>query len=155
MAKLGALLREKRSREHLSIRQAAEAAGVSFSTLSRIESGSQPDLATFLRLCRWLEVEPGELFLKGPTRPGGTIQEVTRHLLADPALSTEAAEGILKIVRDLYEVLASKKPAAAMEPLAVHLRAASVMRPGVPERLSSLLADIRKELRTRASGSKL
>jgi hypothetical protein len=72
---------------------------------------------------------------------------VTSHLLADPRLTTEAAEHIVGIIRDLYGTLARE----ASEPpaLAMHLRAASVLRPGVPERLGSLLTDMHAALRKR------
>jgi transcriptional regulator with XRE-family HTH domain len=145
---LGRLLKEHRGRQ--SIRQAAAEAGVSFSTLSRVEAGAQPDLATFLRLCAWLEVPP-ELFLRsGAQRPVSTVDEVASHLFADPRLSPAAAERIADVVRDLYAALAKDRDLAQL-PLAVHLRATSVMRPGVPERLASLLRDMRTALEQRLS----
>ena len=142
LPELGVLLRDRRGR--LSIRQAAEDAGVSFSTLSRVEAGHQPDLATFLRLCAWLGVEPTRFLLPTASRPSTTIDAVTQHLTADPRLGTEAAETIAAVVRDMYAALA--RTGQEPEPLAVHLRAATVMRPGVPERLGSLLRDMRDAL---------
>jgi len=56
---LGRLVRQKRADEQLSLRQAAALARVSFSTLSRVEDGAQPDLSTFTSLCAWLGVNPG------------------------------------------------------------------------------------------------
>src|SRR4051794_9238610 len=82
---LGRLVREHRGRQ--SIRQAAEEAGVSFSTVSRVEAGAQPDLATFLRLCAWLEVPPERFFRSGAQRPADTLDAVASHLFADPRLS--------------------------------------------------------------------
>jgi transcriptional regulator with XRE-family HTH domain len=139
---LGRLVKERRG--HQSIRQAAADVGVSFSTLSRVESGAQPDLATFLRLCAWLGVPPEHFFHPGAQRPTSTLDEVTGHLFADPRLTGEAAERIVRVVRDLYGALAheGKQP----PPLAMHLRAASIMRPGVPERLGRLLEDMRAAL---------
>src|SRR6266542_6854865 len=81
-AELGQLV--KKHRGHQSIRQAAAEAGVSFSTLSRVEAGAQPDLATFLRLCVWLEVPPERFFRSGLQRPASTVDEVTSDLYADP-----------------------------------------------------------------------
>lgn len=134
----------KAHRGHQSIRQAAAAAGVSFSTLGRVEAGAQPDLATFLRLCAWLGVPPERFFRAGAQRPASTVDEVTSHLFADPRLSAEAAERIAAVVRDLYAALAHEVDEPA--PLAMHLRAAPVMRPGVPERLAGLLRDLRGAL---------
>jgi len=142
---LGRLVRERRGA--LSIRQAAADAGVSFSTLARVEAGAQPDLATFTRLCAWLGVPPERFFRPSTQRAENTIDRVTSHLFADPRLTTEAAEHIVGIIRDLYGTLARE----ASEPpaLAMHLRAASVLRPGVPERLGSLLTDMHAALEQR------
>jgi transcriptional regulator with XRE-family HTH domain len=142
---LGSLVREHRGRQ--SIRQAAEEAGVSFSTISRVEAGAQPDLATFLRLCAWLEVPPERFFRSGVQRPTDTVDAVTGHLFADPRLSPDAAERIAQVVRDLYGALAQE--ALQPEPLALHLRAATTMRPGVPERLGTLLHEMREALEQR------
>src|SRR5690349_16943116 len=79
---LGRLVKEHRGRQ--SVRQAAEEAGVSFSTISRVEAGAQPDLATFFRLCAWLEVPPERFFRGGAQRPTDTLDTVASHLFADP-----------------------------------------------------------------------
>jgi transcriptional regulator with XRE-family HTH domain len=147
---LGRLIREHRG--HQSIRQAAAEAGVSFSTLSRVEAGAQPDLATFLRLCAWLEVPPERFFRTAIQKPTDTIDAVASHLFADPRLSPDAAERIAQVVRDLYTALA--RETHEPEPLALHLRATATMRPGVPERLADLLHDMRSALEQRlADGS--
>src|ERR1700678_1544617 len=93
---LGRLVRDYRGRQ--SIRQAAAEAGVSFSTLSRVEAGAQPDLATFLRLCAWLEVPPERFFRDAAQRPTDTLDAVSGHLFADPKLSPDAAERIAHVV---------------------------------------------------------
>lgn len=144
---LGRRIRDKRRAASQSIRKAADEAGVSFSTLSRVEAGAQPDLATFLKLCAWLGVAPESFFVVGPRRPEDTVEEVTRHLVADPGLSRDAAEQIARVVRDMHHALATR--VEAPPPLACHLRASSVMRPGVPERLASILQDMRSALEER------
>src|SRR5438128_1580320 len=101
---LGHLVREHRGRQ--SIRQAAAEAGVSFSTLSRVEAGARPDLATFLQLCAWLQVRPERFFRTSVERSESTVDVVASHLFADPRLTSEAAERIAAVVRDLYSVLA-------------------------------------------------
>ena len=65
---LGEMLRERRTASGLSMRRAADAARVSFMTLSRVERGAQPDLATFLRLCAWLRLPPETFFVSGAPR---------------------------------------------------------------------------------------
>jgi hypothetical protein len=50
----------------------------------------------------------------------------------------------MSLVRDMYAVLARPlQPVAALD---MHLRAAPVMRPGVPERLAGVLTDMRDAL---------
>jgi transcriptional regulator with XRE-family HTH domain len=147
IAELGRKVKDHRELARQSLRQASEDAGVSFSTLSRVEAGAQPDLATFLRLCAWMGAAPETFFTPASRRPEDTVEEVTRHLTADPSLTTEAAEQIARVVRDLYQALAKRVP--MRPPLACHLRASAVMRPGVPERLASILSDMKSALEAR------
>jgi transcriptional regulator with XRE-family HTH domain len=51
---LGPLLRERREALGLSLREAAQASKVPVATLSRIEQGRTPDLATFRRVVEWI-----------------------------------------------------------------------------------------------------
>jgi transcriptional regulator with XRE-family HTH domain len=146
VSELGRLVHQKRSAEGLSLRQAAGLARVSFSTLSRVEDGAQPDLSTFMSLCAWLGVDPSRFFSPTTRRSQSPLDEAIEHLVTDPALSPEAADRIVSVVRDLYSALAHQPLPATDAPLALHLRAAAVMRPGVPERLVSLLEDMRLAL---------
>ena len=142
---LAEALRERRASSGLSIRGAAREAGVSFMTLSRVESGTQPDLVTFLRLCAWLHERP-ETFLGSATpREAETPEVVAKHLFTDPRLERDAASQIAAVVRDMYAALASPPP--DRETLACHLRAAGTLRPGVSERLAGLLGDMQAQLR--------
>ena len=143
IGELGRLLRERRG--NLSIRKAAADAGVSFSTWSRVEAGAHPDLATFTRLCTWLGVSPARFFAPVVERESSPLDEAISHLRTDPRLSDEAASTISSVLRDLYEALA-RDVAPARSPVACHLRATSVMRPGVPHRLAELLSDMHEEL---------
>ena len=56
---LGRMVIEKRG--NTSVRQAADEAGMSYATLSRIENGKLPDLQNFALVCRWLGVTPNDL----------------------------------------------------------------------------------------------
>ena len=132
------------------MRAAAADAGVSLSTYSRVEAGHHPDLATFTRLCSWLGVAPSRFFLPIAERAASPLEEAVSHLQADPALTAEAAKKITSVMRDLYDALAHK--GAPTRPLAAcHLRAQSVLRPGVPERLGAVLIDIAAELERRVA----
>lgn len=143
VAELGRLLKEHRG--PLSLRQAAAEAGVSFSTLTRVEAGAQPDLATFTRLCAWLGVAPSRFFTPTATRQVSPLDEAITHLRADPRLTDDAANKISSVLRDLYDALA-KEAVPAVPALACHLRAASVLRPGAPQRLADLLTGMNTEL---------
>ncbi|TWF80028.1 transcriptional regulator with XRE-family HTH domain [Pseudonocardia hierapolitana] len=143
VSQLGRLVRERRGGQ--SLRLAASEAGVSFSTMSRVEAGAQPDLASFTRLCAWLGMPPSRFFTPVAARPAEPLDQAIAHLSADPRLSTDAAKAISGVLREMYANLA--KTAAPSKPVvACHLRAASVMRPGVPQRLGALLADIHSAL---------
>ena len=143
---LGRLVRQERLKEQLSIRQAALRAHVSFSTLSRVEAGAQPDLATFMSLCAWLGVDAARFFSPITRRAPTQMDEAIEHIVTDPTLSPEAADRIVAVVRDLYGALARQVSSPSPEPLAVHLRAAAALRPGAPERLALLLRDMREAL---------
>lgn len=146
VSELGRLVRQKRDDEGLSVRRAAAEAGVSFSTITRVETGAQPDLSTFIALCGWLGVSPSRFFPPTAEKAHMPIDQVVEHLVTDPALSPAAAQRIVAVVRDLYQAFAKESVPLPHSPLALHLRASSVMRPGVPKRLASLLEDMQKSL---------
>lgn len=107
--KLAALVRTKRGKRGLR-ETAQEIGGISISTLSRVELGKIPDLATFLRLCRWLGV-PAEQF--APEAAPGNAQEpaptvstpemIVAHLRADRTLDPHTAEALSTMIRLAYE----------------------------------------------------
>lgn len=151
LTQLGAMLRERRGK--LSLRQAAAEAGVSFSTFTRIEAGAQPDLTSFTLLCGWLGVSPGQFFMPTALREVAPIDEAIAHLASDPRLEPDAASKIAEMLRSMYDALA--KAPAQRQVVACHLRAASMLRPGVPERLNSLLGEMHNKLAARVSAGEL
>jgi transcriptional regulator with XRE-family HTH domain len=152
LAGLGQMLRERRG--SLSIRQAAADAGVSFSTFSRVEAGAQPDLATFTQLCSWLRVPPSRFFKAPSERQMTPLDEAITHLSADPRLPLDARAKLTSVLTQMYNALAQDLP-ARRPVMACHLRAASVMRPGVPHRLAELLTDMHTELERRIEAGNL
>jgi transcriptional regulator with XRE-family HTH domain len=151
LAQLGAMLREHRGK--LSLRQAAAEAGVSFSTLTRIEAGAQPDLTSFTLLCAWLGVSPAEFFTPVAERQVAPIDEAIAHLASDPRLEPSAASKIAEVLRSMYDVLATAP--VPRQVVACHLRAASVLRPGVPQRLNSVLGEMHEKLAARVAAGEL
>lgn len=151
LVQLGAMVRARRG--DLSLRQAAAEAGVSFSTITRTEAGGQPDLTSFTLLCAWLGVSPSQFFSPIAEREVPAVDEAIAHLTADPRLEPEAATKIADVLRGMYNVLA--KAPAERPVVACHLRAAGVLRPGVPQRLSMLLAQMKDKLTALAEAGEL
>lgn len=151
LAQFGAMLRERRGK--LSLRQAAAEAGVSFSTFTRVEAGAQPDLTSFTLLCAWLGVPPGEFFTAVTERQVAPIDEAIAHLSSDPRLEPDAANKIADVLRNMYDVLA--KAPSQRQVVACHLRAAAVLRPGVPHRLNTLLGEMHNKLAAQVAAGDL
>jgi hypothetical protein len=116
--------------------------------MSRVESGSLPDLASFTALCAWAGVSPSRFFTSIAERQDTPVEVAIAHLRADPRLTPEHASSIASVIRQMYDALATKtEPAQALA--ACHLRAASTLRPGVPDRLGSILVDLHRALEQR------
>jgi transcriptional regulator with XRE-family HTH domain len=144
----------RKHRGALSLRQAAKDAGVSFSTMSRVEAGQQPDLASFTKLSAWIGQPPSKFFTAVTTKSDEPLVEAITHLSRDPRLVGDAAGKLISALTDMYEALASKTvPDQTL--VACHLRAASVMRPGVPQRLGDALVDMHNALEQLVSAGKL
>lgn len=151
VSQLGPMLRERRG--SLSLRQAAQEAGVSFSTFSRVEAGSQPDLTSFTLLCGWLGVPATHFFSSSAPREVEPIEEAIAHLSSDPRLEPDAMKKIADVLRGMYDALARDRVETPV--FACHLRAASVMRPGAPERLSALLSEMHSTLERKVAAHEL
>ena len=103
---LGTVVREKRGSRGL--RTVASEIGTSAPTLSRIESGKMPDLQTFGKLCRWLELDPA-ILLDVTAHPAATASGnmAVAHLKAsreiDPNTARALANAILKAQLMLHD----------------------------------------------------
>ncbi len=103
---LGTVVREKRGSRGL--RAVASEIGTSAPTLSRIESGKMPDLQTFGKLCRWLELDPGALLGVTPqSEEPGPTPVAAAHLKAqreiDPNTARALANAILRAQLMLHD----------------------------------------------------
>ena len=77
IAELGRLIAAKRGPR--GIRAAAAEVGISQATLSRVENGHMPDLATFAKICKWLDRDPREfLGLEGTDSPSSGHKAVVQ-----------------------------------------------------------------------------
>jgi transcriptional regulator with XRE-family HTH domain len=138
---LATLVAARRTKDGLNLREAAELAGVSFNTLSRVERGHTPDLKSFRNIVDWLGVPADRFFSPARRRWESTPEVVEQQLLSDPALPDDAARKIAGIVADLYRALVSRD-----QQLAVHLRAAPTFEPRAADLLAGMLDDMQAKL---------
>jgi transcriptional regulator with XRE-family HTH domain len=103
--KLSEMLKSKRGAKGLRA-IATEIGGLSAPTLSRIEQGNLPDIDTFLKICKWLEVSPDFFTIHDSTL--STHNQVVAHLRADRILSSETAEALIRMINLAYESSKSK-----------------------------------------------
>lgn len=124
-AELAARVRQKRIAHRLSVRQAAQEAGISPATLSRVERGDHvPDRDNLLLLVQWVGASLDQLMLdRGELRGIGqanaphrtrssvrsmgetTSESVALLLRADKDLKPEDADLIMEVFRTVYERL--------------------------------------------------
>jgi transcriptional regulator with XRE-family HTH domain len=76
---LGALVRDKRGAKKL--REAAVEIGVSAATLLRVEGGKTPDIATFGKLCRWLQVDPGSFLGYEQAKTSTSVDTISQPMM--------------------------------------------------------------------------
>ena len=99
--KFADLVRIKRGNRGL--RETASIAGVSASTISRVENKKIPDIETFLVLCDWLEVEPTELIKNTEDISDSyTRRSICATLRSDKRLNPEVAQALAILVEAAY-----------------------------------------------------
>ena len=99
---LAGMLKDKRADKGL--RAVAEEIGdVSAATLSRIEQGKIPDVDTFIRICKWLNV-PTDTFIVSKTKkkPVSNKEQVVAHLRAERELSKDTINMLIKMIDMAY-----------------------------------------------------
>lgn len=101
---LSAMIKSKRADRGL--REAAKEIGdISVSTLSRVENGSLPDIDSYLKICKWLEVSTDFFTKKMNNTDAATSNKklVVANLRADKHLPPEIAEALIKMINLAYE----------------------------------------------------
>lgn len=91
---LGRLVARKRGSR--GIRAAAADANVSPATLSRVENGHMPDLATFAKICRWLDCNPAEFLGITPPKEGRPPKVV--HFRKKKTVVPETAQSLAELI---------------------------------------------------------
>lgn len=94
----------KSKRGSKGLRATAEEIGqTSAATLSRIEQGKLPDVDTFLRICKWLDVPADTFSVKeASSQPVSNKDLAVAHLRADRALSHEMVKMLEKMIDLAY-----------------------------------------------------
>jgi transcriptional regulator with XRE-family HTH domain len=106
---LAEMVHQRRSRENLSLRDAATSIGTSAPTLQRVEEGQVPTTSTLIRLAAWLKVPLDDLRVKKDSLELDTVERIEVFLRADRNLDRQAAGAIADIVRQVYAAYAKPK----------------------------------------------
>lgn len=101
IVKLSQMVKNRRGSKNLRD-VAAEIGDVSISTLSRIEQGKVPDLATYLKICEWLGVPSSDFTSDASVSEDDHKTKVLYHLRADRNLDPEIVESIAKMIEFAY-----------------------------------------------------
>ncbi len=102
---LGSIVRERRGVRGL--REVAREIGTSPATLSRVEGGKLPDLTTFGKLCRWLEIDPSELLgIRKPEEAQRSNPVVAAaHLRAKREITPATARALANVIIHAQDML--------------------------------------------------
>lgn len=99
---LADLVRSKRGR--CGLREVSPIAGISPSTISRIERKAIPDMATFLAICDWLEIHPIEFIknTKHETKPQD-YSIICSKLRADKRIDSNVGNAIASLIEAVFD----------------------------------------------------
>lgn len=89
---LGKLVVRKRGSR--GIRATAADIEVSPATLSRVENGHLPDLATFAKICRWLDVNPARFLGVETSSDDAPQKRAVAHFRKKSTVSPETATSL-------------------------------------------------------------
>lgn len=111
LVSLGTMVRSKRGTKKL--RETAKELGIGSATLMRIENGHVPDVHTFGKVCKWLNVDPGEFlgFERDVSIEAGGPIELSVHLRTDKIAKPETLNSLANMI-----LLASKMQPSPSKP---------------------------------------
>jgi transcriptional regulator with XRE-family HTH domain len=101
LATLGVRVKAKRGARKL--REVANEIGIGAATLMRIENGRVPDLATFGKICKWLDIDPRPLLglqskLEVDEAEAAAVLEVNAHLKLDQNPNPTTVNALAKMI---------------------------------------------------------
>jgi len=113
------LVRKKRDRDGLTLRDVADQTGLKVPTISRVERGDAQDLegSTLLTLCTWVGANPDNFKQDAalPAPPAGkakirhnTPDVVELYLRADKNLNKKTASALSTLFRTAYETMSDR-----------------------------------------------
>ncbi|HEX3946482.1 MAG TPA: helix-turn-helix transcriptional regulator [Acidimicrobiales bacterium] len=96
---LGAFIREQRGSARLSLRRLSELAGISNPYLSQIERGlRRPSAEILQQIAKALRISAETLYVQaGILDPPSEVPDLARQILADPHLSEEQKQALVRI----------------------------------------------------------
>ena len=97
---LSTMIRSKRGPRGLR-EVAAEIGNISVSTLSRVENGNLPDIDSYFKICKWLNVSV-DFFTTGDGATQSKEKLVVANLRADKTLPKDIAEALIKMITLAY-----------------------------------------------------
>jgi transcriptional regulator with XRE-family HTH domain len=78
------------------IREVAKEIGISPATLSRIERGHLPDIETFRKVCKWLNIDPSKIL--GVKPHINENPKISVHFRKDITLKPDTAEALAELI---------------------------------------------------------
>ena len=110
LTSLGTTLKERRKGR--GIREVAAEMEISSATLSRVENGKIPDLKTFSKICRWLQVDASDILgckvMPDPEK-GAKEATIAVHLRADKDLDKDTLTALTEMILRARTMIAERK----------------------------------------------
>lgn len=113
---IASLISQKRKREGIGLRDAAEASGVAFSTLARIENGATPSLRVHAKIIAWLNGEEPPLPAPPMTKHEWFVGQALAGLLANPVAFGPIMQGDPETIAAAAQNFASAANSLASAP---------------------------------------
>ena len=99
---LAGMLKSKRADKGLRA-VALEIGNISAATLSRIEQGKIPDVDTFIRICKWLNVTTDTFIVSDvKLKPVSAQEQVVAYLRAEQDLDPDTVKMLIKMIDIAY-----------------------------------------------------
>jgi transcriptional regulator with XRE-family HTH domain len=109
LSNIGTLVKDRRGSK--GIREVAKEVGISSATLSRIENGKLPDIDTFSKICKWLNIDPAEILgCKSITQNSPAVDTSTMavHFKADKNLDVETMQSLTHMIMKARQMIAER-----------------------------------------------